>query len=322
METQAGHVDRIVVLLDGSALAECTIPHAVKLADALRSRVLLLLVNEPGGARPTWESERGARSGETGQSYLSRKVRLFDELGIRVSTLIVEGIPAERALEVAEVTTADLIILSTHGGKSGLTRFPLSGTASKIVAAAPMSVMVVRSEEGPITSDDYPYRTILAPVDLTSHSYASARLAARIARSHEAELLLVTVVPTPEMLNTPPASASRLAERLADFNRGSALRHLGELTAELGGSVKVRHRVVEDLDVAHGVSTVADDENASLIVVGAHGRSLDDAYPHGVVASRLLEHVTRPVLVFQDEGEPEHERSSSESSRSLPAEIA
>lgn len=297
-DTEADRIRRILVLLDGSPYAECTIPHAVKLADSLRAAVLLLIVNEPGGALSENELDRGARA-ETAHEYLSRKVQLLQELGISVETLVLEGNPAERTLQAARTASADLMILSTHG-RSGLTDFPLSGTASKVLAGAPMSVMVVPSEQGPTISSDYPYRTILAPVDLTSHSYASAHLAAHIARGHDAELLLVAVVPTPEILTTSAAPRSLgIARQISQINRGNATRHLGELMKELEGSVRVRRLIVDDADVSRALEKVAEDESASLIVVGAHGRSGDPAHPHGVVATRLLERVARPLLVFQ-----------------------
>jgi nucleotide-binding universal stress UspA family protein len=292
-------VSRILVLLDGSPLAECTLSHAVKLAAALGARVRLLAVTEPRVS----DRQAGvdAQAKETAQLYLSRKVRLFEEFGIPVDTQVVEGHPAECAVDVARGGDFDLILLSTHGGRTGLTPFPLSGTASKVVAGAPMSVMVVRSDEDPSACCESPYETILAPVDLTESSYGSARLAAAVATDQGAELLLLTVIPAPEILNTAAegSPSSTFAERLAELNRDAAERHLDALASELEGPVRVRYRIVEDTDVARALSRVAAVEDASLIVVGAHGRSNDAAYPHGVVATRLLEHVTRPVLVYQ-----------------------
>jgi nucleotide-binding universal stress UspA family protein len=182
--------------------------------------------------------------------------------------------------------------------------------------------MVVPSEEGPITSDDHPYRTVLAAVDLTSHSFASARLAARIARSHEAELLLITVIPTPEILSTSAEPGSLgIARRLSQINRGTATRHLGEFISELDGSLRARHQVVENPDVACALEKVAREENASLVVVGAHGRSRDPDHPHGVVATRLLDHVTRPLLVFQSGGRPGGARRNGEGGMSGAATV-
>lgn len=295
-------LDRILVPLDGSALTECTLGHAVKLARAFDARVLLFWVTEPEAGA---DIVRGDAAKAEAQSYLSRMAGLFEEFGIPVDTEVLEGHPAERTLDLARSLEADLILLSTHR-HTGLTQFPLSGTASKVVAGTTDSVMVVRSEEGPTNTLDAPYRTILAALDLTEHSIRSARVAATIARSEGAELVMVTVLPRPEVLGEDRGGErARIARRLVTLNRESAERRLRSLAAELSGTgVRVRWRAVEESDVVQALERLAEAEDASLLVLGARGRSDDAERHHGAVAARLLEHVDRPVLVFQNGAGP------------------
>ena len=325
-------IERLLVLLDGSALAECTLPHAVKVARALGASVCLLHVRES-------DHDQGARdrSGPAGhseaQGYLSRLVPLFNEFGIPVETRIREGRPAEQALEVAAAEKAHLLVLSTHG-HTGMTEFPMSGTAAKVLAGANVSLLVVRSQECPGGTSDEPYERILAAVDLTEHSDQSARAAGKIAKAEECELVLATVVPLPEVLQVGPGELERRSEtpartvprrrddfatKLAAMNRESADRHLAALKGELeAGGVRVRRVVAESKDVAMALEELAAKEDASLVVLGAHGRSEDPTRPQGAVAARLLERVTRPVLVLLHQREKEG--SAAESSMNMEPE--
>lgn len=307
-------IDRILVPLDGSTLAECTVPHAMKLARAFDSRIVLLSVTEPDPAGDDSNSYQWRMARAETHGYLGRIEAIFEEGGVAVESRVLEGRAAERILDAARETRADLILLSSHG-RGGMTEFPLSGTAGKVLTAANTSVMVVRPEEfapraagAPSGADVTPYGSVVAPVDCTKRSAWSARLAAAIARAEGGELVLVTVVPAPEVLGEAPtwSEAPKLARRLAALNRERAERYLEALQNELGGpELRVRSRLVQDPHIVPALEKVALEEDASLLVVCAHGRSADNGFPHGTVASRLLERATRPLIVFQDVGTPQ-----------------
>src|SRR5690606_15101669 len=104
------------------------------------------------------------------------------------------------------------------------------------------------SEEGAGATLDAPYGVVLAPVDLSEHSAASARAAARVARAEGARLILATVVPRAEVLGPDPSGEiSGLAERLTALNHANAERHLAALERELAadGAPDTRRVVVE-----------------------------------------------------------------------------
>jgi nucleotide-binding universal stress UspA family protein len=150
-----------------------------------------------------------------------------------------------------------------------------------------------------------PYRTILTPVDLTEHSKRAARVAAEMARAEGADLLLVTVAATPEVLGE-DASGERmsLARRLAESNREAARRELEVLRSSLGGNLNARALVIHARDVVMALEDLAESADASLLVLGARGRTENPEHAQGAVVSRLLEHVQRPILVVRDSPEP------------------
>jgi len=69
---------------------------------------------------------------------------VFDEKGVKVVTLLARGkVPANAILEVADEGRFDLILMGSTG-KTGIERYLLGTTASKVVANASCSVAVIR----------------------------------------------------------------------------------------------------------------------------------------------------------------------------------
>jgi nucleotide-binding universal stress UspA family protein len=84
---------------------------------------------------------------EVAESVLARESRALADRGISVMTHAREGDPAEVIIEVAQEVGADLILVGARG-LTGLQRFLLGSVSSKLSHHAPMSVMVVRDQEG------------------------------------------------------------------------------------------------------------------------------------------------------------------------------
>ena len=301
-------METILLPLDRSTLAECTVDHALRVAKAFGARVILLSVIETDQRQNEVDSAEWRMARAEVQGYLNRIARAFQEAAVSVETRVLEGRAAERILDLAREADVDLILLSSHG-RGGVTDFPLSGTAAKILACATVSLMIVRpgqlaaEPERPQPAGKGLYGTILVPFDCTKRSEWSARLAASLARSEGGELLLVTVVAAPEVLGDPPegSEAARLAQRLASLNRECAEAQLSALQKNLAGEgLSIRWRVVQDTDVTRALAAVAVEERVSLVVLSAHGSCGDPGRPHGIIAACLLEHLTRPVIVFQD----------------------
>lgn len=297
-------LDRILVPLDGSPLAERVVPHAVTLSQIFGSSVVLLSVRErePQAGRDVDSREwRMARAEVRG--YLERVAGAFREAGIPVEVRLLEGCASGRILDMAREEDIDLIVLSSHGC-GGVTDFPLSGTAAKVVAAADRSVLVIRPGEGPTAEPGKDlYRRILAPVDCTAPSDFGAMLAASMARPMEAELILATVVPHSRPLGDPAkwSEQVQLTRRLTALNRETAEKHLATLCVRLDGSLPdIRTRILDAEHVGPALDHLAEEEDVSLLVLTAHGRPLDDGWPYGAVAAGLLQYGTRPVLVFKE----------------------
>jgi len=301
--TTSGTISRIVVPLDGSTTAEAALPHALGLARTFDAKLLLLSVTQPPPLDATSVDSAEWRLARTGTwIYLERVAGKCSSLGIDADWTVAEGPPPDEILRFTDENHADLIILCSHG-TGGITEYNLSGTVSKVVHSAGCSVLVTRARTQQTGTELVSYDRVLAPVDCTKRSDWAARVASSIARSHDAELLLVSVIARPRILGdaTAVARASALVDEVMRLNTDVARRHLRRLAESVvADGLRVRQLVVEGTHVGRALQRVAETENCSLIVLSAHGGTPAPDWPFGSVPGLLIEHSTKPVLVLQD----------------------
>ena len=297
-------IQRFLVPLDGSPLAEQALGQAKALARAFDAEVILLGVQEtPASPSPMNPISWRLACAET-RWYLEGLASSLRDQGLRVTPLVAEGRPADEILQTLRARSVDLIVLCSHG-LGGRIRFRLGGTAQKVVFNAGVSVLVVRATtlkpEEPAAPRDF--GCILVALDGSQRAQWALCMAAAIARAHHGELLLVHVVETRELEGRMPATPEdqELARKLVERDRRSAELYLAETESLLATSgLQVRTRLVEAPQVVPALENVAAEEGCSLMVVSAHGSSGPAAWLYGSVAERLIFHGKLPLLVFQD----------------------
>lgn len=144
---------RILVPLDGSAMADEVLDHAVSLStlDATVYTLMTVVVPLPllGSMYPN--AGFGARSDverqqEEAQSHLTAMATELRESGALVETKVVlHQHPAQGILDAAEEEHVDSIAMSTHG-RSAASRLLLGSVADKIVRGANVPVLVFRPQ--------------------------------------------------------------------------------------------------------------------------------------------------------------------------------
>ena len=146
--------EKILVPLDGSALAERAILHAREIARGPRREILLLqAVNLPMPVVPEavlipdgkWLDEARKEAAW----YLEWIAAPLREAGMRVRTLLDERAPADAILHVAAREEVDLIVMSTHG-RGGLSRVLIGSVAESVFRATSRTVMLVKPEPLPV----------------------------------------------------------------------------------------------------------------------------------------------------------------------------
>ena len=141
---------KILVCLDGSALAEAALPHAQSLASDEDAQILLLRVSVNPAAEFSFSDPSIADNlienmeAET-LAYLQSVRAKLQKAGFRTSFLICQGPIAEMILNAATENQADVIVMSTHG-RSGIKRWLLGSVADRVVTHSTIPVMLIRPQ--------------------------------------------------------------------------------------------------------------------------------------------------------------------------------
>lgn len=118
--------DRILVCLDGSSHSEQMVPYGTEIAKRFNSRVTLLQVLQipsslaaasAQGAENVIEEELRRLSFEAHQ-YLDGIAAHLKEAGVEADVVVIEGTPGDAIVEYAKQSSADLIVVATHGRKN------------------------------------------------------------------------------------------------------------------------------------------------------------------------------------------------------------
>jgi nucleotide-binding universal stress UspA family protein len=149
----------ILVPLDGSELAECSLQYVQEIAQGCNVPVvnLLSVIEQPqeftfeAGSQTQIEEEVEenaqmlAQAMDKANNYLTKASIKLSKENINVKTDVVQapkntGV-AETIAEYAEKSAADLIVMSTHG-RSGISRWAMGSVADKVIRSSTIPVLI------------------------------------------------------------------------------------------------------------------------------------------------------------------------------------
>jgi nucleotide-binding universal stress UspA family protein len=162
---------RVLVPLDGSALAEAALEKLPNLVGPQTEVILLRVVEPSRGSRrvsavpspigilsprsldqgPTNDPDLETALPEDTPPHINEAVRYLDGKaialrhgGTRVQTLVLEESAVGQAIvDVAQGESVDLIVMSTHG-RSGVARWVLGSVADRVLHATDIPITLVR----------------------------------------------------------------------------------------------------------------------------------------------------------------------------------
>ena len=146
-------LQKILVCLDGSPLAEQILPYIIEVALGCGSRLVLLEVTLPPSATVepltgfyrTTPIEKVLREEEESRVYLKRVAQRLRKRGLKVSTVTMPGDPGETIVSYAQKNEMDLIALSTHG-RSGLVRLAFGSVADFVLKRSGLPILIRKPE--------------------------------------------------------------------------------------------------------------------------------------------------------------------------------
>lgn len=280
--------ERIMVPLDGSALAERALSCARRLAAATGATLHLVRVVEPPAAlTPTglyapinvYDELMGAERREAA-AYLER---MREHMGVGADRVPVhlerlDGDAAVALLDYERAAGVDLVVLCSHG-RGGLARFALGSVAEHLLRHGLAPVLLVRAYGSPVA-----LARIVLPLDGSPGAEAALRAAVQLSRAVVREVTLVRVIDAP--------SEGPEAERYLE----AAARRLQRAGLIRGGEGGCRCQVRQGDSVQAIIDAAGTDR---LVVMATRGRAGVSRLALGSVADRVARGGAAAVLLVR-----------------------
>lgn len=291
---------RLLVPLDGSRLAETTLPIVERLATIENAPVSLLHVIERG-APASVHGDRHLTTVQEATAYLSSIAAKLQSAGIQTGEHtheVPQGNIARSIADHAEEEHADLIALCTHGHHR-VKELVFGTIAQQVLRCGTTPVLLARPAEESLPSPFAP-RTVLVPLNGTAAAEVALAPAQHLARALHAGLHLVMVVPTVGTERRPAATLlPRTSQAILQLEEQDAEGYLEQVAATLRAPDLP---VTTDVHRGAAAPTLADEtavHDAGLVVVATHGHRGLEAIFAGSVTAALLARIQAPVLLLR-----------------------
>jgi nucleotide-binding universal stress UspA family protein len=298
--------NHILVPLDGSLLAECTLPHIVAFALASSARVTLLHVLDRelayGSMQVADPLDWAIRKAEA-EVYLQGVYDRLRKTGLQISTAVIEGRAVDGIINYAHDQKVDLIALSSHG-LSGLSGWNISSVVQKVLYRAHISLLIIpayRQIQTDLTG--FHYQKVFVGLDGSQRAEWVLPEALNFIAFHQASLLLAHVLPRPEMPSH-PALNEEVIDLLNQINERSRLYaevYLEELCSRLPADLyNIKTYLLVSENQIDALRELAEKESADLVILSAHGGSGGYKRLYGSVTLSFIMYCTTPMLILQD----------------------
>ncbi len=301
--------DHILLPLDGSALAECVLPHAVALAKAFKSRLTLLRVvfpkkseNQQSIVNPMdWQMLKSEAD-----AYLKSVQLRLDDVGVQSEICVMEGNPAQQIIDYTRDEKVDLIVMSSHG-KGGLSEWNINSVVQKVLYRAFVPVMLIRAyHASPEPLEGLTYDRILLPLDGSKRAECSLPLAKSIGAVQHAKIYLTHIVEEPILPNQTPLSKEDrdLIKRLTEIKVNEAERYLSMIKEQFD-EIDIQTIIETSSKTNIALHDIVERDEIDLVLMSAHGYSGENRWPYGNITLNFIAYGTTPLIIIQDLSEDE-----------------
>jgi nucleotide-binding universal stress UspA family protein len=294
---------RILVPLDGSAIAEQALWLAAHMARRRRAIVRIVTVHVPGPSAIEAQSDDG--SSRTGrethralQRYLDRKsMEVAIAHGVSCESAVLHGWPPRALADDVRAHGVGLVVMTAHGW-SGVNHRWIGSVTDALLARILVPILVLRGDCGPTPARFF--RILVAQDHSPGAAHVLEQALDLTAAETGASFALCTIV----------ESAGRLPRRTGDWSeseptashlrrRQAAADALERRAAELRreGFTAETHAVVAH-SAAAGLLQLADQLGSDMIVVGTHRPRATPRLRLGSVADKVVRGAQQPVMVI------------------------
>ncbi len=296
---------RILVPLDGSAVAEQVLPYVRVLAGGLKTPVALLRVFEIQGVEGRHRENGGREAAQASayqwsQSYLHDVARPLADDGFDVMTLVVEGEAANEITAEAEHDPSALIAMTTHG-RSGIQRWLMGSVAEKVLRAVRNPLLLYRASDLPKGREvgSASIRTVIVTLDGSRTAEQVLPHVTFLAKALDLSVTLLRVTPTQQdFYRFAGYIGGRFGDSAAKLE-AAANAYLHEVGNTLRAEGVHATETVLRGDPARTIVDVARGTEGNLVALTSHGASGFERWLLGSVAERVVHHSGDPVLLVR-----------------------
>jgi nucleotide-binding universal stress UspA family protein len=301
--------NHVLVPLDGSALAECVLPHVEAIAPVTNAHITVIHVlensdNREGGLPIDpmgWHMQK-----QELQAYLEKTVARLRKAGLSAEHILLEGNAAESIIEFAHANAVDLIALSTHG-RTGLSGWSVSSVVQKVLLRSYRSILLVRAYQADLGTEIH-YKQVFIGSDCSARAEFILPVAISLAKHHQSQLILGTVIERPQIIQRFPLSEKdlKLIKQLAEKNQKLALHYHEQLATQFSlKGLDIKTSVVVADRAIGALHDMANEAGADLVMLVAHGDTGERRWPYGSIATSFIAHGNAPLMIMQDLSEQE-----------------
>lgn len=300
---------KIVVPLDGSDLAEKSLPYALELANRLNASLLLLRVAELANMvadTPEHELEIINRA----ETYLQGvKENITNPSskdffpGNRVETVVGYGEAVHEIAEIAPFEHGDLIVMTTHG-RTGVSRLVVGSVAFRVLQHSTLPVLIYNpakpNEKLDVPASD-PINSMVITLDGTTEGETIIEPAVELAKTIGAPITLLGVVQPfiPIEYGEFASGVNVEPDRETEERRIHAIEYLSKVQTRLASQGVTLNSLVRVGNADDEILSYIQETGPAILAMATHARGKLGQILVGSVADEVMRRTHLPILMVK-----------------------
>ncbi len=282
-----GRYRKLLVAIDGSIQSIHALRESFKFAVDEKCWITVVSVVPPyeGELELVGVNNIRAAMQQPHEKALSEAVEIAKSERVLVRTVLEEGEPYERIVDLAEAENCDLIITG-RTGRSNVQKALVGSVAARVIGYSQKDVLVIPSRAA------VGWKNIFFAADGSKYSLPAGARAVDFARSYGGALTIMTVVDVPaEFYGEAPETVDKMIEK--------ARSYVEEVKSKSRSSGVTAEALVREGEASRVIVEYAREKSMDVIVMGSHGRTGLRRLLMGSVAEKVIGYSDCPVLVVR-----------------------
>ena len=296
-------VTKILVPLDGSAVAEQVLPYVRTLAGGLKVPVELMGVVDMAQFDSHIAAEKGRYldtliedSVRCSREYLKGVAQTFPDAN--ASFAVEKGGAAEVIIAKAGADNETLITMATHG-RSGIDRWLLGSVAEKVLRGSANPLLLVRAKAEAKAAGGATLKSIVVPLDGSELAESVLPAVLEMAKKLNLKIVLFRACNVPYSVFGGVREHIAIVDELLGGIKAEARAYLEKKTEELKKQGAKVSYVLEQGASADQIISLGRKTPDNLIAMCTHGWSGVKGWVLGSITETVVRHSGDPVLVIR-----------------------